>query len=505
MTAIQSPASAAKQIDQQLSAALSNFYDDPLGFVDFAYPWGKPGILKDRTGPDEVQAEILQDIAEEVKKRPFDGHNPVSPIQVAIASGHGVGKSTVAAWLVDWIMCTRPNAQGTITANTFRQLESKTWAQIQKWTKLLICSHWFNVTSSKMYRIGSGESWSCSTQTCKEDNSESFAGQHAADSTSFYIFDEASNIPDEIFNVAKGGLTDGAPMIFLFGNPTKKSGKFYRCTHGSERGKWVHKAIDSRKSSLTNHEELAKWVAEEGIDSDFVRVRVLGLPPNAETVQFIDNDRVSAAQMRQVVSLRDQPLVAGVDMAWGGEDSNVIRFRCGQDARSIPPIKIAGERTRDAQVLVTKLSDVLSTDYAGRRVKMMFLDSAGIAGAVVPRLRELGFNNVIEVNFGADSPDEHYANQRAFMWGQLKEWLLTGGIDKDPQLEVDLTAPWYKHDTRTRILLEAKDKMKLRGYDSPDDGDALALTFAMKVTAPKPLPKPEYTYPRQDPQRWLGW
>ena len=65
-----------------------------------------------------------------------------------------------------------------------------------------------------MYFCGHKESWLVSAQSCKEENSEAFAGQHAADSTSFYIFDEASGVPDKIFEVAEGGLTDGEPMIF---------------------------------------------------------------------------------------------------------------------------------------------------------------------------------------------------------------------------------------------------------------------------------------------------
>jgi hypothetical protein len=64
-----------------------------------------------------------------------------------------------------------------------------------------------------------------------------------------------------------------------------------------------------------------------------------------------------------------------------------------------------------------------------------FADSAGISGAVGFRLRQPGHGNLIEINFGADSPDQHYANMRAYMWGKAKEWLLTGAIDADPRLE----------------------------------------------------------------------
>jgi hypothetical protein len=133
-----------------------------------------------------------------VRANDFDGHTPVPPIRMATASGHGIGKSALVAWLVDWIMSTRPGAQGTVTAVTAPQLRTKTWAQIAKWTKKCITAHWFNITTGmgtmRMERIGQGETWFCQAQTCAEENSEAFAGQHAPTSTSFYLFDEASGV-----------------------------------------------------------------------------------------------------------------------------------------------------------------------------------------------------------------------------------------------------------------------------------------------------------------------
>jgi phage terminase large subunit len=97
------------------------------------------------------------------------------------------------------------------------------------------------------------------------------------------------------------------------------------------------------------------------------------------------------------------------------------------------------------------------------------------------------------VNFGADSIDPKYRNMRALMWGKMKEWLLTGEIGEDPRLECDLTGPGYLLDSKVRIQLESEDDMKKRGLDSPDDADALALTFARKVAAPTYEP-PRRTY-----------
>lgn len=147
-----------------------------------------------------------------------------------MSSGHGVGKSVIVAWLVDWLMSTRPFCRGTVTANTFTQLDTKTWASIQTWSKLLLNADWFNVTTARMYHRDHRESWFCAPQSSKEENSEAFAGQHAAGSSSWYVFDEASAIPPKIWEVAEGGLTDGEPFIFAFGN-LRHSGPHMAAAH----------------------------------------------------------------------------------------------------------------------------------------------------------------------------------------------------------------------------------------------------------------------------------
>jgi hypothetical protein len=472
--------------NQQLAADIAQFYSDPLGFVKFAFPWGQRGLLESYAGPDIWQEEALRELGEQIQQRNFDGVHAVSPIRSAVASGHGIGKSTFVAWLACWILSTRPDSQGTATANTFPQLETKTWAAIQRWLKLSITAPWFVVGGDRIYRIAKRESWFLSAQTSREENSESFAGQHAATSTSYYILDEASAIPPVIWEVAEGGLTDGEPMIFAFGNPTRNTGKFFEATYGREKHRWISRAIDSRQSAFTNKQVIEEWIQEYGEDSDFVRVRVRGLPPRAGDLQFIDSERVYEAQKRLGQSLSDDPLIVGVDIARGGGDHNVIRFRRGTDAVSIKAIRIPGEQTRDTTLMVSKLAEILNTPYSGRRPDMMFLDETGIGGPLFDRLKQLGFKNVTGVQFGAQSPERQYANMRSYMWARMKDWLTRGAIPKDVPLEIDLTGPGYKHDKADRLLLESKEDMKKRGLASTDDGDALALTFALPVMANKP-------------------
>jgi len=129
----------------------------------------------------------------------------------------------------------------------------------------------------------------------------------------------------------------------------------------------------------------------------------------------------------------------------------------------------------------------LQRKYDGEKLAMLFLDSAGIAAPVESRLRMLGFDNIMTVNFGAHSPDIKCAYMRDYMWAQMKEWLRSAAIDSDPELAADLAGPCLVSDPQQRVKLEAKEVMQKRGLDSPDDADALALTFAFPVA-----PKEEY-------------
>ena len=109
---------AAPPASGELIDLMASLKDDPLGFVRAAYPWREPGPLEEYDGPDKWQSDLLEDIGREVRARNFDGINPVMPIRMAVSSGHGIGKSSLAGMLTDWILSTRPNSVGTVTANT---------------------------------------------------------------------------------------------------------------------------------------------------------------------------------------------------------------------------------------------------------------------------------------------------------------------------------------------------------------------------------------------------
>jgi hypothetical protein len=488
-----------------LGLKLADYYDDPLGYVCDMFPWGT-GELQHSDGPDTWQTDALAQIGREVRDRNFDGHTPTAAIRFCRASGHDVGKTTLAAWLVNWIKDTRPDSQGTVTANTFTQLETKTWAAIKRWARLARTRDLWEIGATKMYHLEARDTWFVACQSSSEENSEAFAGQHAIYSTSYYVFDEASAIPDEIWRVAEGGLTDGEPMIFAFGNPTRNTGMFYECNFGSKVHRWNHGSIDSRTSGISNKQTIEEWLQDYGEDSDFFRVRVRGLPPNASEDQLIPRDLARGAMSRTVTPLSDEPLVAGVDVPDGGSAWFIVRFRRGLDGNCAAPIRLPGSRV-DRPAMITMLARILSTgvlckDMITRKIDAMFVDSA-FGSPVVERLNLMGYDHVQEVRFGGKSPDPHFANMRSFMWAKgVKEWLSRGALDpSDEKMLVDLTAPGFHLNKASAFVLESKEEMAKSGRPSPDDGDAFALTFAAPVVGP-PAYESEPERPRG--RSWLA-
>ena len=205
-------------------------------------------------------------------------------------------------------------------------------------------------------------------------------------------------------------------------------------------------------------------------------------------MQFIASDLVEAAAGpdRQVLLVRDEPLIMGVDVARFGDDASIIRFRRGRDARTLPPIKLRGADTME---LAARVAD----ESCRYRVEAIFIDGGGVGGGVVDRCRQIGLS-VTEVQFGSKSDRAPvgqdraigFANKRAEIWGALRDWLSGGAIDNDPDLIADLTGVEFGYvlrDGRAAIQLERKEDMKRRGLASPDNGDALALTFAYPVLA----------------------
>jgi hypothetical protein len=472
--------------DKALHREIGAFRYDPLGFVMFAFPWGIPGTpLAGESGPEEWQRDVLVRLGNGLLDRHF-GEGESEAVRLAIASGHGIGKSALVAWIILWAMSTLHDTRGVVSANTEGQLRTKTWPELAKWHGMSRNREWFTYTATALHSAepGRDKTWRVDAITWSEQNTEAIAGLHNKGRRAFALLDEASAIPDPVWDTIEGALTDSDTELLwaVFGNPTRTSGRFRECFAGGRFAhRWSPQQIDSRSVAMTNKAQIAAWVKDHGEDSDFIRVRVRGVFPRTGSLQFIDGQRVDDAVARPLVEDPTAALIMGVDIARQGADHSVIRFRRGLDARSIPAVKF---RIPDLMQIASRVMEQVNA----HNPDAVFVDGTGIGWGVHDRLNQLGCPNLVGVDFGAradrtDASDAaaRYANKRAEMWGFMKEWLKVGSLPDDNELTADLKAVDYGYDASDAILLERKDDMRRRGLASPDDGDALALTFAYPV------------------------
>ncbi len=480
----------------ELILKLAEFELDPYGFALWAFPWKEPGSPLENEELEEWQAELLQGIGEKLRKgvslaEAMDGVIP--PVRVQRSTGHGVGKSAVAAILTWWAMSTMVDTKGVVTANTETQLKTKTWPEIAKWHRMFIARELFDVTATAIFPKDPehARTWRIDIVPWSEKNTEAFAGLHNMHRRIFVLMDEGSAIPDLIWEVAEGAMTDRWTQIVwaAFGNPTKNKGRFRENAPDGRFGlRWDYKALDSRGVRRTNKQQIEEWREDYGDDSDFFRVRVKGMFPRADMISFISYEAAVEASKRAVPEVNEADMVLGVDVARFGDDNSVIYPRRGRDARSFP-IEVYSKMT------TTNLALRVRDAVARYRPSAVFVDGTGIGAGVVDQLNDMNLPClVIEVGF-ATSPDgytdDKCANKRAEIWTLMRDWLKTGctpeALPKLSHTLVDeLTGPQYGYNAQDAIQLESKKDMKKRQVQSPDVADALACTFALPMI---PIPR----------------
>lgn len=464
-------------MNQELIDWLATVSNDPYAFVVGAFPWGEEGELYDYTGPQEWQRDILNLIRDGL---PID-----AAIRIAVASGRGIGKSTTIAWIILWAMATMPDTKVKVTANTESQLRTVTWPELGKWFNLFLGRDMFKMTATALFARDHETTWRCDMARWSKENTEAFQGMHNKGRRMVILFDEASGIPDNIWEVTEGSLTDAKTQMIwcAFSNPTKNTGRFRECFPGQRHSQyWETRQIDSREVPITDKKLFTQWIESYGEDSDFVRIHVRGIFPRTGEMEFISLEDVSAAMDNEPFTHPHDPLVMGVDVARYGANESVIFFRKGRDARTIAPVRLRGASTVE---LAARVSDL----YHQFSVDAIFVDGGGVGGGVVDNIRALHIH-CFDINFGS-KPDalgwevaaqgERYANKRAEMWGLMRAWLKGGSIPNEPDLREQLVGPAYTYNLQNQILLEKKEDMMRRGLSSPDLADALALTFAYPV------------------------
>jgi phage terminase large subunit len=410
--------------------------------------------------PDPWQGEALDAVAQ-------------GQTRLSIRSGHGVGKSTFAAWLLIWFACCHYPQKSVVTAPTAPQLWDALWAELLKWFRKLPQS-WqdlWTITSDRVELKARPEEAFISARTSSKDRPEAIQGIHSA--WVLLVIDEASGVPEEVYEAGRGSMSTPNAITVLLGNPTRSSGTFYR-THNAEKHRWWTRRVSSADSSRVDPGFVEEIAESYGIESNAYRVRILGEFPLQDGDTLIGAGLVEEA-MRRVVEV---PLHAdeiwGLDVARFGQDASALVKRRGFVVRE-PPRRWRGLDTMGLVGAVVNEWEALEPAW---RPSLIVVDVIGVGSGVADRLHELKLPT-LGLNV-AESPSTglRYMRLRDELWDRTKQWLETRQVSLplDDRLRDDLVGPTYGFTSDGKLRVESKDEAKKRGLPSPDSADALHLT-----------------------------
>lgn len=446
----------------------------PRKWAYAAFPWGQPGTPLEKQSVRRWQDDILDQIEQHLE----DPAKRYSPCQIAVASGHGIGKSALMGIITNWAMSCYVEAKVVVTASSGRQLATKTGPEISSWFQRSVSRPLFDVQaqSIKVRDPRYVDTWRLDYITWSVHRTEAFQGLHNFGRIIVLCMDEASGIADIVHEVAEGALTDENTIIIwlMFGNPTQATGRF-REAFRRYKQLWYTHHVDSRTVEGTNKKLFERWAQTYGEDSDFFKVRVKGEFPSTSLRQFIDGHLLDEATKRHL--RKDQydfaPVIIGVDPAWTGEDLFVVRMRQGLYTKLLGAWP---KNTNDILMAerIARFEDELQADA-------VFIDG-GFGTGIVSAGQSWGRSWDL-VWFSEKSADPGCVNKRAEMWDAVNTWLRQGGaIDpKDHDLIDELREPEIVPRPDGKKQLESKEDMKDRGLPSPNHADAFVLTFARPV------------------------
>jgi len=411
--------------------------------------------------------------------------------KIAIRSGHGTGKSASIAIFILWFLFCFKDAQVSCTAPTSQQMFDVLWKELSNWHGKLKkeIADLYEILDTYVRIKERRKTWFARAATGRKENAEALSGVHGKHVA--LIGDEASGVHELIFEAVRGALTNKNIFFITISNPTRLSGFFYNIFH-IWRKSWQILGFDSRESPIVDKEFVQGIIDDYGEDSSTFDIRVRGEFPVSEEDQFIATDLFEKASERSFPRILTAPRILGVDIAAFGDDACAYADRQGNKA-----VSLGERRGQDTMVTVGDVVGFLQeAKVQNNPYDFVCVDIIGIGRGVFDRLVELQnqgeidpYTKFIAVNV-AEKPSniKRFGNRRAELWWETREWLNSSDVDSD--YRNDLCGIKYKHDSKNRLMMEKKEDMKKRGLPSPDKGDALVVTFAVKTRTRQSIRKP---------------
>lgn len=444
--------------------------------VDWSYYYDKPVLFA-----YEVFGVELWDKQQEIANA-LTSHN-----RVTVRSGHKVGKSLLLAILALWWVLTREDSIVVLTSAGTRQVKTVLWREYRR----LVNKKAKRTIPGNVHKDpGHGHEFDDGRLVVGFTTKEPEKAAGYSSPNLLYLIDEASGVPDEIFDAIEGNRAAENAAIVLFSNPTRNEGYFYRSFHV---GKWYRVHISSEetpnvkaKANLFPGLAGISWVLERqeewGVDSPLYQVRVLGCFPGQGS-----NSAISITAIIQAINRykehrfenidANERLELGVDVARDGDDESVIYARRGRWL--FPAVSYRGLDGDQLAARVLTTIDLHKVD--GEQKPRVKIDFIGVGASPFDALkRTQQYQNgefeliAVIVSESSNFPNK-YENLRSEIVFGIAIWLKFAMIPEDLKLQQELQNQFYTIVGIGLLMIEPKKLIKKRIGRSPDRCDALAL------------------------------
>ena len=411
--------------------------------------------------PEAYQDDLLQAVGGGERK-------------ISVRSGHGTGKSTSLSWSMLWFLLFRYPCKVVVTAPTSAQLYDALFAELKRWINELpeALQSLIEVKTDRVELIAAPSEAFISARTSRAEQPEALAGIHS--DNVLIVVDEASGVPEQVYEASSGSMSGHNATTILAGNPTRSSGTFYE-THHRLKDHWKTLHWSCVESSRVSDEFVDEMKTRYGIDSNAYRIRVLGEFPLGDDDVIIPLHLAEAAVDRDIAVSPSLRPVWSLDVARFGSDRTVLLRRTGNVVTDVE-----AWQGLDLMATVGRVKAHYDGLMTSQRPTEILVDSIGLGSGVVDRMRELGMPvrgiNVSE----APAFGNTYNNLRTELIFRVRGWLETRGsrLPKNSTLISELTSIRYSFSSNGKVKAESKDDMRRRGLKSPDLADSLFLSFA---------------------------
>lgn len=443
---------------------------------DFIRRYGRPG---DPEGPVRFVHEVLGVETDEWQDNALREYGRGGR-RISISACHGPGKTAWASWVIIHHMVTRYPQKTVATAPSSAQLNDALFAEVLKWMRKLPAPilALFNIKSDRVELKARPEQSFFAARTARPEKPEALQGVHSENV--LLIADEASGVPEAIYESAMGSMSGENACTILLSNPTRSSG-FFHDTHHKLKDMWYTEVVDHTMSTRVTDDFVEDVARRYGRDSDAFRIRCLGLFPRTDTNTIIPFEFVETARGLPFPEGPKPRPIWGLDVARYGDDYSALVAR---NHMSLDPEVMEIWSKRDLMHTVGVVKRRYDDTPPERRPTVIMVDAVGLGAGVFDRLREHGLP-VRDINVANKAMDpDKYPNLRTELWFKAREWLQTGtralpsGGPLVEQLQQELVSVRYSYDSAGREKAETKDEMRARKVGSPNLADAFVLTFA---------------------------